>query len=146
MSGAPACAALVRTAAPDPDGGGPVPILAMVVEGSVPRAEVEEFAARHSFAPNGTTARAADSQTRWSVEADGRVVFSLLAEEGPASIVMHPGPGLFPWTTLARSRGGTVALALIPGLRSHALPEIARALASRDPAAYWQVSAGLLTE
>ncbi|WP_030237616.1 hypothetical protein [Streptomyces sp. NRRL S-350] len=143
--GVPACSALVRTAAPDPDGDGLVPILAMVVEPEVSGVAVGVFAARHAFAPNGTVARAADSRVRWRVERDGRVVFSLLAADKRFSrIVMHPGPGLDVWIALARARGGTVALALIPGLHSHALPDIARALGSADPSAYWQVSAGLL--
>ncbi|MFI5749088.1 hypothetical protein ACIBBE_24850 [Streptomyces sp. NPDC051644] len=61
----------VPTALPTTDG--LLPALVLVLNLGVTDTEIREFAARHRFVPGDETARAVNSQARWSLEPDGRL-------------------------------------------------------------------------
>lgn len=91
-------------------------VLVLVVEPGVAPVEVEDFAARYRMVPRNQTARAADSQARWTLETDGRVTIQLLCEESAARIVIPSDPRVHQWTDMARLNGGSLSLVVIPGL------------------------------
>ncbi|GGO58875.1 hypothetical protein [Streptomyces lasiicapitis] len=137
--GVPDCAA-VPTALPTTDNG-LLPALVLIPDPSIPGTEVRDFAARHCFVPRQETARAADSQARWTLEPDGRVTVTFLSDEGAARIVLPADDRLTQWTAIARLSGGTISVMLLPGLPGHDLQSIGRRLAPRG-GDYWHLSVG----
>ncbi|MGW2181299.1 hypothetical protein ACWCXX_25005 [Streptomyces sp. NPDC001732] len=69
----------VPTGLPTPEG--VIAALVLVVHSGVHQDAVEDFVTRYRLAPRGETARAADSQARWTLEPDGRVTIQLLCDE-----------------------------------------------------------------
>lgn len=131
----------VPTALPTTDG--PLPALILIPNPDVTDAETRAFTARYRFAAWDETARAADSQARWSLEPDGRVTVTFLSEEGAARIVLPADPRLQQWAAFARLSGGSVSVMLIPGLESADLQTIGRHLA-RPSGDYWHLSVGCI--
>lgn len=117
--------------------------LILVVDRCVPATEVSEFAVRHRFAGREETARAVDSQARWSLESDGRVNLQLLTEDGVSGLALAAHPRVRHWAALARSGGGTVRLMLLPGLASADLATIRRRLGPGG-GDYWHLSVGFV--
>ncbi|MER6958237.1 hypothetical protein [Streptomyces sp. NPDC000618] len=120
---------------------GTIAALALVVNCSVPRAEVLDFVTRYRFTTRNEIARAADSQARWSLEADGRVTFQFLCDEGASRIVFPSDPRIHQWTAVARLSGGTISLMVVPDLASTDAPALARKL-GRHGGEYWHISVG----
>ncbi|MET9850763.1 hypothetical protein [Streptomyces ossamyceticus] len=131
----------VPTALPTTDG--LLPALILIPNPGVTDAEIHDFTARHQFASRDETARAADSQARWSLEPDGRVTITFLSEDGAAQIVLPADPRLQQWTAFARLSGGSVSVMLIPGLQSTDLQAIGRHLA-RPGSEFWHISVGCI--
>lgn len=138
--GVPDCTA-VPTALPTTDG--LLPALILIPDPGVTDAEVQDFTTRHRFAARDETARAADSQARWSLEPDGRVSVTFLSEDGAARIVLPADPRLQQWSAFARLSGGSVSVMLIPGLQSADLQTIGRHLA-RPGGEFWHISVGCI--
>ncbi|MBE9500745.1 hypothetical protein IHE61_31070 [Streptomyces sp. GKU 257-1] len=138
--GIPATAA-VPLALPTTDG--PRAALALAATEDVPRDEILAFVSRHQFAPRDQTARAADSQARWSTEPDGRVTFQFVCDDGASRIVIPPDPRVHQWAAMARLGGGTISALMIPGLPSTDTPTIARRL-SPHGGEYWHLSVGCI--
>ncbi|MFI0742824.1 hypothetical protein ACH4PU_32785 [Streptomyces sp. NPDC021100] len=126
-----------------PTTGGLMAALALVVDKSVPRVEVVDFVARYRFATRDETARAIDSQARWSLETDGRVTFQLLCADGASRIALPSDPRIHQWAAVARLGGGTVSLMMLPGLPSTQTQAIARRLGPNG-GEYWHLSVGCL--
>jgi hypothetical protein len=131
----------VPTALPTTEG--PLPALILIPNSGVSDAEVQEPTTRHRFAVRDETARAADSQARWSLEPDGRVTVTFLSEDGAARIVLPADHRLQQWTAFARLSGGSVSVMLIPGLESADLQTIGRHLA-QPGGNYWHISVGCI--
>ncbi|MGW1289743.1 hypothetical protein ACWD4N_40420 [Streptomyces sp. NPDC002586] len=117
--------------------------LVLAVDKDVPRATVVDFVTRYRFATRDQTARAADSQARWTLEPDGRVTFQLLCDDGASRIVLPPDPRIHRWTAVARLGGGTISLMLLPDLPTADTPAIAHRL-SPHGGEYWHLSAGCI--
>lgn len=132
-------ASAVPLALPTTDG--LVAALVLVVNEGVPRAEVVDFVTRYRFATREETARAADSQARWSLEPDGRVTFQFLCDDGASRIAFPSDPRIHQWTAVARLGGGTISLMVIPGLSTTDASAIARRL-SPHGGEYWHLSVG----
>ncbi|QKV98215.1 hypothetical protein HUT19_41575 (plasmid) [Streptomyces sp. NA02950] len=131
----------VPTGLPTMDG--TLPALILIPNADVTDAEVRDFTARHRFASREETARAADSQARWSLEPDGRVSITFLSDEGAARIVLPADPRITNWTSFARLSGGSISVMLLPGLESADLQTIGRHLARPD-GEYWHLSVGCI--
>jgi hypothetical protein len=118
-------------------------VLVLVLDKSVSCSEMEDFVTRYRFVPRQETARAADSQARWSLEPDGRVTFTFLCAEGASRIVLPADPRIHQWTALARLGGGSISVMVVPGLPSTDMPVIARRL-TPGGGEYWHLSVGCL--
>ncbi|MET7363161.1 hypothetical protein ABZS76_32655 [Streptomyces sp. NPDC005562] len=121
-------------------GGGVEFALALVGAADVRPGEIEEFAERFRFVPGDQTARAADSQARWTIERSGAVTVSFLAEDGASQLELPPDPAVRRWAALALGSGGTVALLLLPDMPSAEVSEIGRRIGSGGR--YWHLSVG----
>ncbi|ORT54645.1 hypothetical protein [Streptomyces sp. CB03238] len=131
----------VPTGLPTPDG--VIAALILVVEPDVDQAEVDDFVTRYRLVPRDQTARAADSQARWTLEPDGRVTIQLLCEESAARIVIPSDPRIHQWTALARHGGGSLSLIVAPGLPDTDLVTIGRHLGPYG-GPYWHISVGCI--
>ncbi|MGW6016185.1 hypothetical protein [Streptomyces sp. NPDC055210] len=120
---------------------GQLAALALVVNSDVPHDEVVGFVTRYRFATRDESALAADSQARWSLEADGRVTFQFLCDEGASRIVFPPDPRLHQWAAVAWLNGGTVSLMVIPDPASTDATALARKLGPQG-GQYWHISVG----
>lgn len=118
-------------------------ILALVPRPEASAEEVEQFVRRFRFVSRHETARAADSQVRWSIEANGVVSMTFTDEEGMSALELPPEPGVRQWALLARSLGGTVSVTLFPGLTDTSAAAIGRRMSQPD-GEYWHLSAGFL--
>ncbi|MFF8293649.1 hypothetical protein ACF068_31195 [Streptomyces sp. NPDC016309] len=117
--------------------------LVLVVEPGVEEAEVKDFVTRYRMVPRGEVARAADSQARWTLEDDGRVMIQLLCEESAARIVIPADPRIQQWTALARHGGGSISLIVSPGLPDTDLMTLGRHLGPYG-GPYWHISVGCI--
>ncbi|MFJ9719960.1 hypothetical protein ACIRPQ_29210 [Streptomyces sp. NPDC101213] len=140
--GLPHPCAIVPTAAPT--GEGILPVLALAVGPDADRAELDTFLKRHRFVRRYDTARAADSQARWTYEADGRVLISFLAEDGAAQIVLPPHPNIHTWAALTRGTGGTLSLMVLPDMppSQTLLRDIGTRISPQGDGEYWHLSVG----
>ncbi|WP_143662674.1 hypothetical protein [Streptomyces sp. CB03238] len=139
FNGVPAAAA-VPTGAPEADGG-LQPALALVHLGRESRAEVDAFLKRHRFAPRGDVAQAKDSQARWSIERDGRVVLSFIADNGVDHVALPAEEGVRRWAALTLATGGTLAVWFLPEMTAYTSQAIGRRIAP-DGGEWWRLSAG----
>ncbi|MET9206776.1 hypothetical protein ABZW38_16705 [Streptomyces bacillaris] len=133
---------VVPTAMPT-RGGGVLGLLVLVVEPGVDQAEIDAFVTRYRLVPRDQTARAADSQARWSLEKDGRVTIQLLSEESAARIVLPADPRILAWSAMARQNGGSVSLILSPSLPDTEVTTIGRHLGPYG-GPYWHISVGCI--
>lgn len=123
---------------------GLTPVVALVpVPGAAP-GELDAFATRHRFVPRGMTARAQDSRARWTVECDGRVVFSFHAEEGSARFEIPDSVSIRAWVAFALAAGGTVGVLALPDMPSSTAADIGRRFGPNG-GPYWLLSAGYIT-
>ncbi|MEU0770560.1 hypothetical protein [Streptomyces albogriseolus] len=143
--GIPHPTTIVPTAAPT-QAGGLLPVLAMAVAPGVDRAELDAFLTRYRFVRWNETARAGDSQARWTYEPDGRVVVTLLDEDGAARITLPPHDGIQRWAALTRVTGGTLSLMVLPDMPSADLRAIGARISPRPGRGgeYWHLSVGHL--
>ncbi|MDP5317413.1 hypothetical protein [Streptomyces poriferorum] len=131
----------VPTGMPTPDG--VIAALILVVKPGVDPAEVDDFVTRYRLVPRGQTARAVDSQARWTLEKDGRVTIQLLCEDSAARIVIPSDPRIHQWTALARHGGGSLSLIVAPGLPDTDLKTIGYHLGPYG-GPYWHISVGFI--
>lgn len=129
----------VPTGAPTADG--MVCILALLPTPEATEEEIGRFVQRFHFVSREETARAADSQVRWSVESGGAVTVSFLAEDGVSQLELPPDPGVQQWAAMARTLGGTLWVIVLPGMTGTGISAIGHRLSQRD-AKYWHLSAG----
>ncbi|MEW1675500.1 hypothetical protein AB0O47_19960 [Streptomyces noursei] len=139
MNGIPATAA-VPTGAPGVDG---ILELALALVGTAQdsRGEVDAFLKRHCFAPSDETARAKDSQARWTIEPDGRVTVTFLADDGTAHIALAPDENIRRWAALTLACGGTLAVWFLPEMTSFTPRDISQRI-SPGGGEWWRLSAG----
>ncbi|MFC4508551.1 MULTISPECIES: hypothetical protein [Streptomyces] len=102
---------------------------------------VDDFVTRYGLVPRDETARAADSQARWSLEADGRTTIQLLSDDSAARIIFPTDPRIHQWTAMARVGGGSVSLIVALGLPDTELVTIGRHLGPYG-GPYWYISVG----
>jgi hypothetical protein len=141
-TGIPAATA-VPLLAPTDDEHGVLALLALVLHPEVHRAELDAFVARFRFVPRGQVALAADSQARWTLEPDGRVTVTFLAEDGTAALELPADPRMHAWAGMIRASGGTLSVMLLPGLPSSDADQVARRIGSTG-GEYWHLSVGYL--
>lgn len=122
---------------------GLIAALVLVVQPGVDQAEVDDFVTRYRLTPRGETARAVDSQARWTLEPDGRVTIQLLCADSVARIVIPSDPRIHQWTDLARYGGGTLSLIIAPGLPDTDLTTIGYHLGPYG-GPYWHCSVGCI--
>ncbi|MGW1037570.1 hypothetical protein [Streptomyces antibioticus] len=126
-----------------PTADGLIAALVLVVQPGVDQAEVDDFVTRYRLTPRGQTARAVDSQARWTLEKDGRVTIQLLCPDSAARIVIPSDPRIHQWTGLARLGGGSLSLIIAPGLPDTALTTIGYHLGPYG-GPYWHISVGCI--
>jgi hypothetical protein len=102
---------------------------------------VDKFLSRHRFAPRGEVALAKDSQARWTVERDGRVVVSFIAEDGVDHVALPAEDGVRRWVALTLATGGTLAVWFLPEMSAYTSQAIGRRIAP-DGGEWWRLSAG----
>lgn len=141
MSGVPGLAA-VPTGAPEA-GGGLQPALALVSTRKDSREEIDAFLKRHHFAPRGEFARAKDSQARWTVERDGRVTVTFLADDGVAHVALPPLEGVRQWAALTLATGGTLAVWFLPEMTGFSAEDISRRI-TPGGGEWWCLSVGFV--
>ncbi|MCZ0981790.1 hypothetical protein O1L60_30730 [Streptomyces diastatochromogenes] len=141
MNGIPVTAA-VPTGAPEADGR-LQPALALVSTAQDSRDEVDAFLKRHHFAPRDEFARAYDSQARWTIEPDGRVTVTFLADDGTAHIALAPHEGVRRWASLTLALGGTLAVWLLPEMTSIRPEGISRRI-TPGGGEWWRLSVGFV--
>lgn len=135
--GVPAAYA-VPTATPIHEAPGLLPVLALVVAPDVDQADVDRFLGRFHFVPGDQTARAGDSDARWTVERDGRVTVTFLDEIGASRIVIPADARFLRWGDVAlRACQGTVAIMVFTGMTTPDLLEIGRRISAGH---YWHLS------
>jgi hypothetical protein len=122
---------------------GVIAVLVLVVQPGVPAAVVDDFVTRYRLVPRDETARAADSQARWTLEHDGRVTIQLLCDDSAARIVIPADPRIHQWTAVARLGGGSLSLIMAPGLPDTDLTTLGRRL-KPDGGPYWHISVGCI--
>ncbi|WP_159048651.1 hypothetical protein [Streptomyces sp. NRRL F-4489] len=120
--------------------GGLLMIMALAIAPEVPRDELNDFLKRHHFVPRTETARAADSQARWTLEKDSSVRLSFTSEEGLAQLVIPTYPSLRHWATMAVMYGGTVSLMVLPDMPSPDLNSVGRRISPGGTGEYWHLS------
>lgn len=141
MNGVPATAA-VPTGVPE-DGGGVQLALALVGTAQDSRTEIDAFLARHHFAPSGEVARAKDSQTRWTIERDGRVVVTFLADDEVAHVALPGEEGVRRWAALTLAIGGTLAVWFLPEMSGMGPEDISQRIAPGG-GEWWRLSVGFV--
>ncbi|MFD6934707.1 hypothetical protein ACFWAP_00930 [Streptomyces goshikiensis] len=141
FNGVPVTAA-VPTGAPRSDGGWDL-ALALVGTAQDRRDEVDAFLARHHFAPHDEVARAKDSQARWTIEKDGRVVVTFLAADGVAHVALPGEEGVRRWAALALATGGTLAVWLLPEMSGMGPEDISRRI-TPGGGEWWRLSVGFV--
>lgn len=141
INGVPATAA-VPTGAPQKDGT-LEPALALIGTAEDSREEIDAFLERHHFAPGGETARAAESQARWTIEQDGRVTVTFLADDGVARIALPLAEGVRRWVALTLATGGTLAVWFLPEMTS-VLPEDISRRITPGGGEWWRLSVGFV--
>lgn len=122
---------------------GPLCLLALIPTKEVPADEIQRFIERFHFVPNRETARARDSQVRWSFETNGVVTMTFLADDGVSELQLPPEPGIHEWATMARAVGGTVGVLLLPTMEDTGISSIGHVISQKD-ASYWHLSAGFV--
>ncbi|MFI0901765.1 hypothetical protein [Streptomyces sp. NPDC020983] len=122
---------------------GVIVALVLVVDEGVPDDVVHDFVTRYRLVPREETARAADSQARWTLEHDGRVTIQLLCEQSAARIVIPSDPRIHQWAALARYGGGSLSLIVAPGLPDTDLATLGRHLGPHG-GPYWHISVGCI--
>lgn len=122
---------------------GVIAVLVLVVQPGVPEEDVDDFVTRYRLVPRDETARAADSQARWTLERDGRVTIQLLCDESAARIVIPSDPRVHQWTAVARLGGGSLSLIVTPGLPDTDLVTLGRHLSAHG-GPYWHISVGCI--
>ncbi|MFF7750391.1 hypothetical protein ACFZCP_14185 [Streptomyces sp. NPDC007971] len=139
MNGIPATAA-VPSGAPGADGSLEL-ALALVGTAQDSREEIDAFLKRHHFAPRDEVARARDSQARWTIEPDGRITVTFLADDGTAHIALAPYEGVRRWAALALAHGGTLAVWFLPEMTSFLPEDISRRI-TPGGGEWWRLSVG----
>lgn len=141
MNGIPAAAA-VPSGAPGTDGSLQL-ALALVSTREDSREEVDAFLRRHHFAGRDEFALAKDSQARWTIEPDGRVTVTFLADDGTAHIALAPDEGVRRWAALALAYGGTLAVWFLPEMTSFLPEDISRRI-TPGGGEWWHLSVGFV--
>ncbi|WP_030894237.1 hypothetical protein [Streptomyces sp. NRRL F-5053] len=113
--------------------------LVLAVDEAADRADLDAFVTRHRFVTRDQTARAADSQARWTYE-EGRVTVTFLAEDGVSSLQIPAGPEMDRWVALARMSGGTVSVMVTYGVPADI--DALRRYLSPGGGPYWHLSVG----
>ncbi|MEU7278752.1 hypothetical protein AB0A69_08255 [Streptomyces sp. NPDC045431] len=137
FNGVPAAAA-VPTGAPEA-GGGLQPALALVHMGREARPEVDDFLRRHRFAPRDEIALAKESQARWTIERDGRVTVSFIAENGVDHVTLPAEEGVRRWAALTLATGGTLAVWFLPEMPAYTSEAIGRRI-TPGGGEWWRLS------
>ncbi|MGD6750406.1 hypothetical protein [Streptomyces sp. BH105] len=115
--------------------------LALVATADDSREEIDAFLEQHNFSAREVTARASDSQARWTIEPDGRVTVTFLSDSGIAQVVLPPAEGVRQWAALALGMGGTLAIWFLPEMHSHSAESIGRRV-SQGGGEWWRLSVG----
>ncbi|WP_063729035.1 hypothetical protein [Streptomyces sp. RTd22] len=105
------------------------------------REEINAFLKRHHFAPRDEVALAKDSQARWTIEPDGRVTVTFLADDGTAHIALAPDEGVRRWAALTLATGGTLAVWFLPEMTSIGTEDISRRI-TPGGGEWWRLSVG----
>jgi hypothetical protein len=106
------------------------------------REDVDAFLKRHHFAPRDEFALAKDSQARWTIEPDGRVTVTFLADDGTAHIALAPHEGVRRWAALTLAMGGTLAVWFLPEMASIGLEDISQRITGGGE--WWRLSVGFV--
>ncbi|MFC4507061.1 MULTISPECIES: hypothetical protein [Streptomyces] len=139
FNGIPATAA-VPTGAPHTDGDVTI-ALALIGTEQDSREEIDAFLARHRFSRSTEIARAKDSQARWTIERDGRITVTFLADDEVAQVVLPSDEGFHRWAGLAIAGGGTLAVWFFPEMTSFGPEDISRRIAPTG-GEWWRLSVG----